>query len=274
MVEPGMLRVPAAHGGELMLRRAGTVGATPIVFLHGYALSSVVWERQLRSATLGAFDLVALDLRGHGGSSVGSADLGASATWAGDVRTVIEALGLERPVVVAWSYAGLVLGDFLAAGGASAIRGIALVAAAPLLDRPEGETDDPFFSLIPALTDPDAAVRAPAERRFVDLLSAAPLDAPTTTRLTDAVALVSPVVRDALMRRKLDHLADYGALALPALVLHGERDALLPPVVSDIVASRLGDVEQVRFPDLGHAPFLEDPAAFDAVLERFVRRVH
>ena len=47
--------------------------------------------------------------------------------WADDVAAVIDQTGLDRPVVVAWSYGGLILTDYVRAYGEQAIAGIDLV---------------------------------------------------------------------------------------------------------------------------------------------------
>ena len=52
--------------------------------------------------------------------------------WADDLNAVIEQLGLDRPVLVAWSYGGYVVTDYLAAYGEAAIAGVDLVGAAVL----------------------------------------------------------------------------------------------------------------------------------------------
>jgi non-heme chloroperoxidase len=273
MVHSPFVRIAAHAGGTLAMRRSGRLGGRPILFLHGYALSSAVWVRQLASATLANRDLVALDLRGHGASQPGTADLSDGATWASDIQTVLDALALDRPLVVAWSYSGLVLGDYLASGGASQLAGIVLVAAAPSLALPEGPSDDPFFGLIPALIGDDPPSRLAAERRFVRLLTSEPLDAGTTTAIEAAVGRVDSAVRQALIGRRVDHLATYAQLGIPALVCHGGSDTLLPPVVSDRLAAAIPVAESVRFPGLGHAPFLENPASFDATLDAFAGRI-
>lgn len=266
------VEIETPDGGRLFARRAGQPGGRPLIFLHGYLLSSLVWTRQLESEALAGYDLVALDLPGCGGSTPGTASLRDSSTWAADLHGVLDALALDRPIVVAWSYAGLVLGDFLAAGGGDRLAAIVLPAAAPLLALPEGPSDDPFFSLIPALVGDDEAARRSAERRFVHLLTAEPLDPTMTDALEQAVASVATGVRRDLIERVLDHRPTYAATRLPVLVLHGEADALLPPVVSDTLASLVPDAELVMFPGLGHAPFLEQPSAFNDAVGRFAGR--
>jgi non-heme chloroperoxidase len=273
MTDETFTRVATSDGGSLAVRRAGQPGARAIVFVHGYSLSSAVWVRQLASSALAGYDLVAPDLRGCGASVPGTASMDEPATWADDLAAVLDALALDRPVIVAWSYGGVVLGDFLAGGGSRRLSGLMLMAAAPLIDRPLGPSDDPFFGLIPALLGDDAAARTAAEHRFVRLLTREHLDASTTRELEAAVAAVPSGVRKAMIDRVINHLGDYAALTLPVLVAHGDSDALLPPAVSDVLMTAIPGAELLRFAGLGHAPFLEAPAAFDAALDAFVGRL-
>ena len=51
-----------------------------------------------------------MDIRGHGQSEapLDAESYTTGALWADDVKNVIEALKLDRPVFVGWSYAGLI----------------------------------------------------------------------------------------------------------------------------------------------------------------------
>lgn len=273
MTDETYTRVATSDGGSLAVRRGGRPGARPILFVHGYALSSRVWANQLASEALAGYDLVAPDLRGCGDSVPGSAPLEAAATWADDLGAVLDALELERPVVVAWSYGGVVLGDFLASGGAERLSGIVLVAAAPLIDMPPGPSDDPFFGLIPALLGEDRDAREAAEARFVRLLTREALDPAVTEAILATVNATPRPVRRTMIERVINHLPDYAALRLPVLVAHGDADVLLPPAVSDVLVATIPGAVLTRFAGLGHAPFLESPAVFDAALGAFVGRL-
>ncbi len=55
--------------------------------------------------------------------------------WAGDVAAVIAQRGLERPVIVAWSYGGYVVSDYLSAHGDGAIAGVNYVGWSVVVGR-------------------------------------------------------------------------------------------------------------------------------------------
>src|SRR5688500_10480985 len=107
----------AACGGESMspARIAGPAGAIavddggsgglPVVLVHSLAGNSTHWSRQLehlRRTRRG----VALDIRGHGRSEPPKDGDYTIAAMAGDVAAVVDALGLERFVLVGHSMGG------------------------------------------------------------------------------------------------------------------------------------------------------------------------
>ena len=65
----------------------------------------------------------------------------------------------------------------------------------------------------------------------------------------------------------------FDALApIPTLVVRGELSDLLAAATVDEMRRRKPDLEAVSVPDVGHAPFMTEPAAWDA-LASFLGRV-
>ena len=75
------------------------------------------------------------------------------------------------------------------------------------------------------------------------------------------------------MRDRVDSIGDLAGFDVPALVVHGEDDQLIPVAEAEITADGLPDAELVIIPGAGHLPNLEQPAVFDetvrSVLEQF-----
>ncbi len=70
-----------------------------------------------------------MDNRGHGMSErpVQPEHYVDAQLWADDVAAVIEQVDLERPVLVAWSYGGFIVSDYVRAYGTAEIAGVNLV---------------------------------------------------------------------------------------------------------------------------------------------------
>lgn len=59
----------------------------------------------------------------------------------------------------------------------------------------------------------------------------------------------------------------------PALVVHGDRDAVVPVENGQLLAERMPSAELVVLPGRGHVPMLEAPAEFSAVVCDFLDRI-
>lgn len=93
------------HVGDLAFHtRVWSESGHPIVLLHGLASSSRIWD--LMAPLLASrFRVIAVDQRGHGESD--KPDSGYDLpTFVADLRGVIQALGLEQPVLVGHSWGG------------------------------------------------------------------------------------------------------------------------------------------------------------------------
>ena len=58
----------------------------------------------------------------------------------------------------------------------------------------------------------------------------------------------------------------------PALVVHGERDGLVPPAYAEEFASLIPDARVEMIPGAGHYPMLDEEDAFVAAVEAFLGR--
>ena len=104
----------------------------PVVFSHGWPLSSDSWEAQMLHLAERGFRCIAHDRRGHGRSSqpwVGN-DMN---TYADDLATVIETLDLEGVTLVGFSTGGGEVARFIGRHGTKRVAKAALVSAIPPL---------------------------------------------------------------------------------------------------------------------------------------------
>ena len=262
--------VASVDGTQLHVLESGDPRARHgVVFVHGFALSSLVFDAQLAAAPMPGWKRVAFDLRGHGRSQEGPGDYLDPRVWADDLRTVIAASGLDEVVLVAWSYGGLVVGDFFSQGGRA--DGLVLVAvggnATPVADE---ASDDEFISLLPALRSDELDTAHAATRRLVSMLTYRPLADDWAMILEGAAARSGLGVRSALTRRTRDVRGWLTGSGLPTLIIQGDRDELLPLEASRELAAASG-AELILMVDAGHMPFFEHPDSFNAALVRFLR---
>src|SRR5262245_57200268 len=119
-------RVEVAPGVFLHAeQRTGQHMAAPFVLVHGLASNVRLWDGVAAYLHALGHTVVAIDQRGHGRSDAPDSvyDLDTAIT---DLRALIDALGLERPVLVGQSWGGTVVLE-AAWRGPAAVRGIACV---------------------------------------------------------------------------------------------------------------------------------------------------
>ena len=100
----------AGKAGRLFVDDGGS-GGVPVVFVHGLAGDHGVWTGALAHLRTGR-RAVALDLRGHGASDPSARGDYGMESFADDVASVADALGLERFVLVGHSMGGAVVAAY------------------------------------------------------------------------------------------------------------------------------------------------------------------
>ena len=269
-------RGPGGGGLRLHVREWGDREGPPILLIHGWSQSQLCWARQVAGGLAEDFHLVTFDLRGHGMSEkpTGAEHYRDPQLWADDVAAVIDGSGLDRPVVVAWSYGGFVVTDYVRAHGERAIAGIDLVGGAVMLKPPAFDHIGPgFLENAPAACTPDLATNVAALGRFLEACTARPLGRDDRETAMCASMVVPPEVRGALISREIDAGDVLSRLSVPVLVTHGRRDAIILPSMAQHVLETCGTAEPSWYEGVGHLPFLEDPVRFDRELGEFVNRV-
>jgi non-heme chloroperoxidase len=104
----------------------------PVVFSHGWPLSSDSWESQMLFLASNGYRCIAHDRRGHGRSSQ-PWDGNEMDTYADDLATLMSALHLKDAVLVGFSTGGGEVARYIARHGTQRVAKAALVAAVPPL---------------------------------------------------------------------------------------------------------------------------------------------
>jgi pimeloyl-ACP methyl ester carboxylesterase len=269
---PSRSEAISSDGSTIAYWDGGNRLGPAIIFLHGFATDHSVWVNQFSDSALCArYRLIAPDLRAHGQSGrTGAADaLTDAKQWADDLAALIQVCAPEKkPVIVAWSFGARMLNDYLKHYGASALAGINYVAAATLAYR---EAIGPGHAILADLCADEQAVRTAAAERFVgEVFQVHPGNA-AFGHLQDTIAEVALDHRKRMRSRALDYDQMLAELALPVLVTHGEEDSFVLPCLAIRLQQVLRNAEVSHYPGVGHAPFWEKPARFNAELTAFVQ---
>lgn len=269
-------KVEGGGGLKLHVAETGPADAPAILFLHGWSQSHLCWSKQFDSTLAEEFRLVAIDLRGHGDSEAPLEPecYSDGALWADDVRNVVDALTLDRPVVVAWSYGGFVLSDYLRVYGDDGIAGINFVGAAVVSGKPwfGSHIGADFLKYAPlAFTEDETAARQ-AISDFLDACFAIPVSAEDKARALDWNMRVHPRVRQSLLRRTVDFTPELAKLSKPTLVSYGDCDTIMMPAMAHLIGETAPTSRLSEYSGVGHLPFMEEPARFNEELAAFGRR--
>ncbi len=266
--------VTGGGGIRLHVEEAGNPDGQPVLFLHGLSQCRLAWGKQFASDLADDLRLVAPDLRGHGLSDKPRDAYGDPQLWANDVRAVIEALGLERPILVGWSY-GLVIGDYLRAYGEERLGGINLVAAATKLgsEAALAVIGPEFLALVPSFFSTDAEESVRGLEAFVRLCVYGDPEPRDLYFMLGYNAVVPPHVRQGLLSRPLDNDDVLARLSIPVLITHGEEDRVVLRAAADHHAGTIPHARTSYYPVVGHAPFWEDAERFNRELRDFAGQV-
>src|SRR2546423_3056223 len=131
----------ALRGGgglHLHVQEWGDPQGPALLLIHGWSQSKLCWRRQVESGLAETFRIVTFDNRGHGMSDrpLTPEHYADGQLWADDVAAIIEQTELKRPILVAWSYGGFVVADYVRAYGEAGVGGGKPPRGAPLLQAP------------------------------------------------------------------------------------------------------------------------------------------
>ena len=125
-----MSTITTQDGSQIYYKDWGT--GQPIVFCHGWPLSSDSWESQMMFLAAHGYRCIAHDRRGHGRSSQPwhGNDMD---TFADDLAQLIEMLDLQDVTLIGFSMGGGEVARYIGRHGTKRIARVALVAAVPPL---------------------------------------------------------------------------------------------------------------------------------------------
>jgi pimeloyl-ACP methyl ester carboxylesterase len=279
------VRVPVGDV-ELYVHELGV--GRPLLALHGGpGLDGSVWFPGLDPIAADGWRVLAPDLRANGRSTAGDPARWTVGQMADDVEALVQALGLEHPVVAGWSFGSFVAQSHMARHGSAdayVLMGtiaepgaLALVEEQLARFEPERLRDQvaASWALEATVETPEACRRLSADQ--VPFHVAEP-EGPLVEQL---VAGDRVVYRPAVLR----HFAaggDYGMIDLreelrsfpkPVLVLSGAHDRTTSPESAHELAQLLPDCEELVLPHTAHMLPYEEPDAFLTALRGFLARV-
>lgn len=245
----------------------------PLVLLHGWGLHAGVFAPLLPS--LAARHRVhAIDLPGHGHSATIT-----PYTLDAVVDALVDALApivdASSPLsIFGWSFGGM-LAQRIAARFPQRVARLVLVCTTPRFVAGAGWPHGVAPQVLAQFADELRVAYGPTIRRFVSLQMQNVAGARATLAQLRIQLEARPpadagALDDALVILQSADLRDAAAsLAMPALVVTGDHDALTPAGAGAWLATTMPNATLAPIAGAAHIPFLSHRIEFDAALERF-----
>jgi len=260
----GNRKVAIASGVALDYLEQGDPAGLPVVLLHGYTDSRHAYQPLL--ATLPPnLRLIAVSHRGHGESDKPASRYD-PAELATDVARFMDALGIDRAVIVGHSMSSQVAQRF-AADHPERVRALVLIGAFTTL---KGHVE--VEELRQGVAQFDDHVDADFVREFQRSTLARPVPSWFfETVVAESLKVPAHVWRAALDAQIAeDCAACHAAIAAPTLVLWGDKDGIGSREQQAAICDAVRDARLTVYRGVGHAPHWEAPHRVAADIAAFL----
>lgn len=207
----------------------------PVVLIHGYPLNGDSWEKQTKALLEAGYRVITYDRRGFGRSGRPTTGYDYD-TFAADLNTLMETLDLTNAGLVGFSMGTGEVGRYLSTYGSQRVAKAAFLASLePYLlkteDNPAGVDGSVFAGILEAVTQDRYAYFTDFYQAFYNL------DENLGSRISEevvraswnAAASASPHASAACVPTwTTDFRPDLPKIDVPALILHGTADRILP----------------------------------------------
>ena len=218
----------------------------PVVFSHGWPLSSDAWEDQMVFLGERGYRCIAHDRRGHGrsGQPWGGNDMD---TYADDLATLVEKLNLKDAMMVGHSTGGGEVARYIGRHGSTRVSKAVMIGAVPPImlktaANPGGLPMDVFDGI-------RAGVRGDRSQFFKDLsgpfYGANRPGSKASQGMRDAFWMMGmqgslKAELDCIKQfSETDFTEDLKKMTIPTLFIHGDDDQIVPIADSSVLAVKL-----------------------------------
>lgn len=252
----------------------------PVVLIHGWPLSGASWSEQVPALTEAGYRVITYDRRGFGNSAKPGTGYDYD-TFSDDLAGLLTALDLHDVTLVGFSMGGGEVARYVARHGQDRLHSVVFAAAVPpyLLkteDNPDGGLGEEDVQGLKSGASADRVT-------FLDGFSHGFFSAGEEVKVTEEqrqtfLTLAAKASDDALLAcidafSRTDFRADLEKLTVPALILHGDSDAIVPVEVSGArTHASLAGSEQVVIAGGPHGVNVSHPEEFNAALVAFLAR--
>ncbi|USV59474.1 alpha/beta fold hydrolase [Aeromonas encheleia] len=252
----------------------------PVVFHHGWPLSSDDWDAQMLFFLAKGYRVIAHDRRGHGRSTQ-TATGNEMDTYAADVAALAQHLDLKNAVHIGHSTGGGEVARYVARHGAGRVAKVVLIGAVPPImvqseKNPGGLPIEVFDGFRKALVDNRAQF-------FLDVPSG-PFYGFNRPGAKVSQGVIQNWWRQGMAGgakahydcikafSETDFTEDLKAIDMPVLIMHGDDDQIVPIADSALLSAKLVRTGTLKvYPGLPHGMCTTHPDQINADLLAFIQ---
>ncbi|MCQ6279538.1 alpha/beta fold hydrolase [Bacillus sp. EB600] len=242
----------------------------PIVFVHGWGMNRMVWERQVVDLSE-QFRVITIDCRGCGKSDKPAHGYEIS-KLADDVHQVIQKLSLKDATLVGWSAGGSIVMDYVTRyRGGEVIKAVSVGGAVPrytnTVDFELGFPQEAVKETLTAMRlNRPSLLRAIADGCFHQDVGQ-PMKDWFFNIFMEQSWFTEKTMEDL---GKIDLRNKLGDISIPVALFHGLHDGVVPLSLSEYSAKEIPEAKLVVFENSSHAPFIEEIDRFNEELVSFI----
>ncbi|MFC1594797.1 alpha/beta fold hydrolase [Candidatus Omnitrophota bacterium] len=262
--------IKSARGINWFYHQEGT--GEPLVFIHGWAGDSSFWKNQVDFFKQD-FSVVVFDLPGHGRSEWKDVDLKGIAQ---DIQSILSELHITQATIIGSSFGGLIALQ-LFDSFPNLVKRLILVGTNAKFAKSKGYNfglsrqqikyfDGLLGTAFPGILDVFFRSLFSEEERTSDGFA----------RVWDAIKGREHMPQKNALKQLLtvlekEDLRDsLGKIAVPSLLINGEKDYIASPGAGHYLQERIKESRIEIVDKCGHIPFLTQPDSFNRLVKEFI----
>ncbi len=260
---PGRHKVALSSDSERIAYDVVGGGKTALVFIHGWSCDGRYWQQQI-PAFAGDYQVITVDLAGHGHSSVGRSDYSMVA-FAHDVKAIVDQERIERAILVGHSMGGAVIAEAARLMPARVVGVIGVDTLQNVAERiPQSVVDE--------MAQPFEADFTTAVKDFVAPMFPEGADEPLVAWVKEDMSSAPKAIALNAFRNYLERYVTgeaataFDEVRVPVISIN----ARLWPTAVEENRKHIDDYQLMYIEDAGHFPMLERPEAFNELLKQAI----
>jgi pimeloyl-ACP methyl ester carboxylesterase len=241
----------------------------PLLLIHGFPLDRTLWRTQIAGLSQ-IFRVIAPDLRGFGQSSDTDGEAVTMDQYAADLKSLLDSVNVKQAVVGGISMGGYIALAFYAQY-ADRVKGLILANTRAIPDSEEGKQSRLANAQKVGKAGSSFLVETMAPKMLGPAAKPEIEIAVRSMMARQRAAGVMSALRGMAARPDRTTLLRFATV--PALIVSGSADALIPPGDSETMHALIPNSRLVIIPDAGHLSNLDKADAFNHVVREFYKQV-